>query len=102
VPLRHGLLLFHGARFHVSRLSVCDLRNVSNAKLKLSAERITVAGREVRERHLVGAPDSCIQVMNSAGEPIRWKPFDDCIRVNERAINLLRSRAENTVKSDDS
>ena len=37
----------------------------------LPAERMTISSREILERHLEGAPDSCIHVMDLARETVR-------------------------------
>ena len=49
-----------------------------------SAERVTAAGAEIRERHLVGATDFRVQVVNLAGESVRRKPLGHRVRVEER------------------
>ena len=65
-----------------------------------SAERVALAGGEISERHLVGAADFRVQVMNLARESIRRKPLGHCVRIEERPINSLRRRPEHTVESD--
>jgi hypothetical protein len=61
---------------------------------------VTLAGREINERHLVGAVDFGVQVMNLARESIRRKPLGHCVRIKERPINSLRRRPEHSVESD--
>jgi hypothetical protein len=55
---------------------------------------------EIRERHLVGAANFGIQLVNLAGESVWWKPFGHCVRIQERAIDSLRRRTKYTMKSD--
>jgi hypothetical protein len=61
---------------------------------------MTAAGGEVGERHLERAIDLRVQVMNLARESIWRKPLGHRIRIQERAINPLRRRAEHSVKSN--
>jgi hypothetical protein len=65
-----------------------------------SAEGVTLAGSEIGERHLVSAADFRIQMMNLAGESVRWKPLCHCVRVQERPINFLRRGPEHPVETD--
>src|SRR5215510_7798627 len=66
----------------------------------LAAERVALAGREVRERHLVGATDAGVHAVNLGGESVWREPFDHCIRIEERAIDPLVLGPEDTVKAD--
>ena len=66
----------------------------------LSAERVTAAGTEIRERHLVRAADFGVQVMNFACKAIRGKPLGHCVRIKERPINSLRHGPEHSVESN--
>ena len=65
-----------------------------------SAERVALAGGEISKRHLVGAADFRVQLMNLARESIRRKPLSQCVRIEERPINSLRRRPQHTVESD--
>jgi hypothetical protein len=65
-----------------------------------SAERVALAGGEISERHLVGAADFRVQVMDLASESIRRKPLGQCVRIEERPINSLRRRPEHAVEPD--
>ncbi len=56
----------------------------------LAAEGVRVAGREVRERHLVGAADACVHVVDLAREAIWRKPLRLCVGIEERAVDTLR------------
>src|SRR3989442_14990952 len=47
----------------------------------LPAEGVAVACREVRERHLVGATNFGIHMVNLAGETIWRKPLCHCVSV---------------------
>src|SRR5207249_9673820 len=66
----------------------------------LSAERVGLACREVRERHLVAAPDSGVHVVNFAGEAVRRKPLRHCDGVEESAVHALGRGAEHAMKAD--
>jgi hypothetical protein len=61
---------------------------------------VALAGGEISERHLVGAADFRVQVMDLARESIRRKPLGQCVRIEERPINSLRCRPEHTVEPD--
>src|SRR4029434_6708800 len=65
-----------------------------------SAKGMAPSRAEIRERHLVSATDFCVHLTELARESIRRKPFDHRIRINERAVNPLRRRAEHSVKSN--
>jgi hypothetical protein len=65
-----------------------------------SAERVALAGAEISKRHLVGATDFRVQVVDLARESIRRKPLSQCVHIDERPINSLRRRPEHTMKSD--
>ena len=43
-----------------------------------AAKGVTVAGREVRERHFVGAANPGIQVVHLAGKAVRREPLGHC------------------------
>ena len=68
----------------------------------LAAKRMTVACCEVRERHLVGATNCGIHVVNLAGETMWWKPLGHCVGVQERSVHTLGFCAKHAVKSDGS
>src|SRR2546429_9962443 len=61
---------------------------------------MTATGREIRERHLVGAADFGVHMVPLAREPVRRKPFGHRIRVDERPIDLLGRRTQHAVKPD--
>src|SRR6266403_1766591 len=65
-----------------------------------SSERMALAGSEISERHLVGAADLCVHLVNLSRKSIRRKPFGHCIGVKERAIDFLRRGTKHAVKSD--
>jgi hypothetical protein len=67
---------------------------------KASAERVSVACGEVRERHLVGAADFGIEVVNLARKAVWREPFGHCVWIEERSIDFLRRRTEHSVKLD--
>jgi hypothetical protein len=61
---------------------------------------MALPGGEIRERHLVGAADFGLQVMNFAGKPVWGKPFGHRVSIQERPINFLRWCTEDAVKPD--
>src|SRR5581483_5288407 len=67
---------------------------------KLAAERVTIAGGEVREGHLEGAADLRIEVVNLARESIGRQPFRHRIGIEKRAIDPLRLRPKHAVQSN--
>ena len=99
-------LLQDDRRLHFSReVRIVELVRVADALAGLqlqirSAEGVALAGGEIGERHLVCAADFSVQVMDLARESIRWKPLGHRVRVQERAINSLRRRADHSVKSN--
>src|SRR5262245_42743947 len=66
-----------------------------------SAERVTAAGGEIRERHLVGAADFGLDVVDLTRESVWRKPFGHRVRVEERPIDLLGRCAYHPVKLDE-
>src|SRR5204862_8308873 len=66
----------------------------------LATKGVTVACREVLERHLVGAANCGIHVMNLTGEPVWRKPLGYSVSVQKRAIDALEIRPEHAVQSD--
>jgi hypothetical protein len=82
-------------KFGSSNLSVCRIRFEI-----LPAEGVALARGEVRERHLVGATNAGLQVVNFAGESVWRDPFYQCVRIEERSIDPLGRTPEHTVKAD--
>jgi hypothetical protein len=66
----------------------------------LPAERVALACREVRERHLVRAANAGVDVVNLAGESVWGKPFDLRVRIEERSIDPLGLGPQDSVKAD--
>ena len=66
----------------------------------LPAERVALARCEVCERHLIGATYAGVHVVNLAGEPVWRQPFDHCIWIKERPIDLLWRGLEDAMKTD--
>ena len=64
------------------------------------AEGVTLAGREVCERHLVCAANLGVQVVDLAREAVRRDPLAQGIGLEECAINFLRRRTKDAVKAD--
>src|SRR5262245_44008611 len=65
-----------------------------------AAKGMALAGREIRERHLICAADFSIHLMHLAGKSVRWKPFDHRVGIEKRPVDSLRRRAENAVMSN--
>ena len=58
----------------------------------LSPKGMTLAGREVRKRHLMRPADLGIQVVNLSSESIRRKPFAHSVGIQECPIYSLGRR----------
>ena len=104
VPTEYLLQGYRRLHF-AGQVRVVELVRVADAFVRhqfeiLAAEGVAVAGGEVRERHLVGAADFGVQVVNLAGEPVRRKPFGHRVGVEERPIDSFRRRTQHAVKSD--
>src|SRR6266511_2628955 len=87
------------------QVRIIEFVRVANAFVRhqfeiLSAEGVAMPCGEIRERHLVGAADLGIQVVNLASESVWRKPFGHCIGIQERPIDSLRRRTEHAVKPD--
>ena len=63
---------------------------------------MTLAGREIRERHLVFATNFRIHVVDRTREAVGRKPLGQCSGVQESAIDTFGGRTEDTVKFDGS
>src|SRR5215471_2911637 len=61
---------------------------------------MALAGREIRERHLVTAADFRIQMMHLARESIWRKPFCHRVGVQKRFVNSHRRGANHSMKSN--
>jgi hypothetical protein len=61
---------------------------------------VTLAGREVGERHFEGAADLGVQVMDLGGESVRWKPLGHGIGVEECAIHFFGRRTKDPVQTN--
>jgi hypothetical protein len=57
-------------------------------------------GCEIRERHLVGATDLGIQLVNLTGESIWRKPFGHRVGIEEGSIDSFRWRTKYAMKPD--
>ena len=53
---------------------------------------------EICERHLVGAADLRVQMVNLAREAVRWKPLGHRIRIKKRSIDLFGLRTNHAVE----
>ncbi len=99
LPQRNRRLHFSGQVWIVEFVRVADAF-VGRQFMISSAERVALSGAEIRERHLVGAADFRVQVMDLARESIWRKPFRQGVRIEKGPINSLRRRPEYTVESD--
>jgi hypothetical protein len=61
---------------------------------------VTLAGAEIGERHLVGAADLGIHVVNLASKAVGRKPFGHGVPIEKRLVDFLGRRTENSVQSD--
>src|SRR5689334_16979798 len=61
---------------------------------------MTLATREVRERHLVRAANGGLEMMDRTRESIRRKPFANCTSINKGTVNSLRRRHQHAMKFD--
>ena len=76
------------------------MRSCGTSSMIRSAERMALAGGEIGERHLVGAADLGIHLVDLAGESVWRKPLGHRVRIKERAIDFLGRGTEHAVKSD--
>src|SRR5262249_13404922 len=65
-----------------------------------AAERVAIAGREVAEGHLERAADLGLEMMHRAGKAVGRQPFRECVRLEERAIDLLGPGREDAVQAN--
>ncbi len=107
VQLRSAEYFFQGDRCdHFSReIPVVELVRVAEEFVGLefeilSAKGVALAGAEIGERHLVGSADFGVRLLDFAREAVRRKPLGHGVRIQERAIDPLRRRAEHSVKSN--
>ncbi len=82
---------------------VVELVRVAQACVRYQFEigatkRVALAAGEIRERHLVGAADRGVHMVHLAREAMRRQPFDQRVRIEERAVDPLRRRPEHPVK----
>ena len=66
----------------------------------LAAERMTMAGGEVGEGHLVGAADLGIHLMHFGGKTVGWQPPRPGVSVGECTVDFFGRRAQYAVKLD--
>src|SRR5574340_1702229 len=91
------------SRLHFPRqIGVVERVRMANAFIwnqfqVLSAKRVALACRKVRERHLVGAANPGVRMVNLAGESMRWKPFSHCVGIEKCPIHAFGRRTKNTV-----
>src|ERR1700719_84647 len=59
---------------------------------------MALARGEVAEGHPIAAADLRIELMHRAGEAVGRKPFGQCIRLEERAIDLIWPSGQHAVQ----
>jgi len=101
---RH-LLEGDGAMHRAGQGRIVEPVRIANSLVRyqfkiLPTEGMALARGEVRERHLVGAANADIHVMNLTGESVWRLPLDDCVRIQERPIDPFGRSSEDTVKVD--
>src|SRR6266436_3128280 len=101
-----GYLLQGYRRPHLAgQVRVVERVRVPNALVShqleiLSAKRVALPRREVRKRHLVGAANLGVHMVNLAGKAVRREPFGHGVGFKKRPIDSFRRRPQHTVKSD--
>src|SRR4051812_19691539 len=65
-----------------------------------AAKRIALPGREVSEGHLEGAANRRFQMMHDAGKAVGRQPFRERVRLDKRAIYLLRSGCQDPMQTN--
>ena len=91
-------------RLHLSgQIRVIEFVRVTDAFVRcqfkiFSAEGMAFTRSEIGERHLVGAADLCIHLVNLSRESIWRKPFRHRIWIKECAIYFIRRGTEHAVK----
>src|SRR5262249_25122378 len=95
----------YGDRHHARQVRIVELVRVAypfvGDQLEVfAAERMAVAGGEVRERHPVSAADFRVDLMDLAREAVGRKPFGHGSGVEKRAVGALGRCAQDTVESD--
>src|SRR5215470_5395520 len=61
---------------------------------------MTLARREIRERHFVSAANFGIHLLQPGGESFRWKPFGHGVGIEKCLINFLGRCSKDAVKTD--
>ena len=92
----------HGSARHVRVVELVRVAKalIGNEFLVFAAERMDVAGGEVRERHLVAAANLRILAMHLAGKAIRRQPLGHRVRIEERPVDAFWLGGEYTVQFD--
>src|ERR1041384_2757004 len=67
---------------------------------ELTAERVAMPGRQVREGHFVGPADLGLDLVDLAGESMRRHPLGHRIAIEERSVNPLGWGTKYAVKFD--
>src|SRR5215813_1359763 len=98
-----GYLLQADRHLHFSgQVRVIELIGVTDELMRpqleiAPAEGVALAAGEIGEGHFVSPADFRFQVMNLARKPVRRKPLDHCVSINEGSINSLGLCAKNSV-----
>jgi hypothetical protein len=61
---------------------------------------MTLARREIRERHFVSAANFGVHLMYLGGESVRRKPLGHGVGIEECLVNFFGGRSEDAVKSN--
>ena len=61
---------------------------------------MTLARREIRERHFVSAANFGVHLVNLGGESVRRKPFGHRVGIEKGLVNFFGRRPEDAVKSN--
>src|SRR6478609_5450780 len=64
------------------------------------AKRMTLASREIRERHFVSAANFGVHLVHVGRESVRRKPFGHGLWIEERLVDFFGRRSKDAVKSN--
>lgn len=93
-------------RHHLAgQIRIVETIRVTNQLVRLqlhilAAERMRLAGREVREGHLICAPDPHISVVHLGGKAIGRQPLHHRIRIDERAVHAVGRGTKDAMQSN--
>src|SRR6476620_12078035 len=61
---------------------------------------MTLASREIGERHFVSAANFGVHLMHLGGESVWWKPLGHGVGIEKRLVNFFGRRSKDAVKSN--